>query len=204
MQCPRCGHNVAGNRESCMYCGAFVADQIPLDAKDSSNTGEDNVFVEKDGKGSIAVNVSVDQKVYEKLEDTPESLRQKVEEVLRQGEEKGFVEEKTDSYTFPESESNPQFATKPVEKILDTLAQIRHQHNDRRINYSIYRSMVIGVMKDFIDSFHNDLKLNYVINQIKDSPFAPYIDDEIYNELTKYFISKVSETSGTLGTEMKL
>jgi hypothetical protein len=59
MQCPRCGHNVAGNRESCMYCGAFVADQIPLDAKDSSNTGEDNVFVEKDGKGSIAVNVSV-------------------------------------------------------------------------------------------------------------------------------------------------
>jgi len=195
MQCPRCGHNVAGNRERCMYCGAFVEDQIPLDAKDSSKTGKDNVFVEKDGKGSIAVNVNVDQKVYEKLEDIPESLQQKVEEVLREGGTKGFVEEKTVSYTSPESESSPPFSPKPVEKILDTLAQIRHRLNDRQIDYGIYRSMVIGVMKDFIDSFHDDLKLNYVINQIKDSPFAPYIDDEIYNELTKCFISKVSGTN---------
>jgi len=199
MQCPRCAHNVAGNRESCMYCGAFVADQIPLDAKDSSKTGKGKVFVEKDGKGSIAVNVNVDQKVYEKLEDIPESLQQKVEEVLREGGTKGFVEEKTVSYTSPESKSSPPFSTKPVEKILDTLAQIRHRLNDRQIDYGIYRAMVIGVMKDFIDSFHDDLKLNYVVNQIKDSPFAPYIDDEIYNELTKYFISKVQKRQGLWG-----
>ena len=34
-----------------------------------------------------------------------------------------------------------------------------------------------------------------IISQIKDSPFAPYIDDEIYNELTKYLISTVSGTN---------
>lgn len=194
MQCPRCGHNVAGNRERCMYCGAFVADQIPLDPKDSSKTGKDNVFVEKDGKGSMTVKVNVDQKVYEKPEDIPESLRHKVEEAIREGGKKHFVEEKTFSATLPESESSATFGTKPIENILDTLAQIRHRHNDRQIDHGIYRTMVIGVMKDFIDSFHDDLKLNYVINQIKDSPFAPYIDDEIYNELTKYFISTVSGT----------
>ena len=49
-----------------MYCGAFVADQIPLDAKDSSMSGKDKAYFNKDGKGNIAVDV--DYKVYENLD----------------------------------------------------------------------------------------------------------------------------------------
>jgi len=192
MQCPKCGHNVSGNRERCMYCGAFVADQITLDEKDSLKTVKDNVFVEKDGKGSMTVNV--DQKVYEKLEDIPESLRHKVEEAIREGGTKNFIEEKTFSTTSPESETSASFGTKPIENALDALTKISNLLDDGQIKQPIYRKMAIGIMKDFINSFDDDFKLNFVINQIKDSPFAPYIDDEIYNELTKYFISKVSET----------
>ena len=190
MQCPKCGHNIADNRERCMYCGVFVTDQITLDAKDSSKTVKDNVFVEKDGKGSITVNV--DQKVYEKLEDNPESLRHKVEEAIREGGMKHFIEEKTFSTTLPESESSATFGTNPIENALDALTKISNLLDDGQIKHPIYRRMAIGIIKDFINSFDDDFKLNFVINQIKDSPFAPYIDNEIYNELTKYLISTVS------------
>jgi hypothetical protein len=171
-----------------MYCGAFVADQTPLAEKDASKKGKDNIFVEKDRKSSIAVNINVDQKVYEKLEDIPEYLRQKAEEALREDGKKHFVEYKTFSTTSPESGSSAP----PLEKILDILTHMKHRLNDGQVDHGIYRTMVIGVMKDFINSLPGDLRLNYVINEIKDSPFAPHIDDEIHNELMKYFISVAS------------
>lgn len=191
MQCPKCGHSVLGYRERCMYCGTFVTDQIAPVAKKSSNTVNDNVHVKNDGKGSITV--SVDKKIYKKLEDIPESLRHKVEEAIKEGGMKHFIEEKTFTKNLPEFESNAIFGTKPLDNTLDALAKINNLLDGGQIKQPIYRKMAIGIIKDFINSFDDDLKLSFVINQIKDSPFASYIDDEIYNELTQYFILKASE-----------
>jgi len=177
-----------------MYCGALVADQIPLDRKDASETGKDNVFVEKAGKGSRAVTVHVDQRVYEKLEDMPESLRQKAEEALREGGKKVFVEEKTVSYTFPGSKSSQVHGTLSLREVLNILPGIRKRFSNGEIDYGTYRQIAIGIMKDYINSFDDQTKLDYMLREIKDSPVAIYLDEDMYKELQGYVISIVSGT----------
>jgi hypothetical protein len=116
-----------------------------------------------------------------------------LEEAFREGGEKVFVEETIVSDVPPETEPAP-FGPEAIDQALNNLARIRNLFDDGQIQYDIYKRTVIGVMKDFINALHDDLKLNYVINEIKDSPFAPYIDDDIYNALTKHFVSLVSGT----------
>jgi len=194
MQCPKCGHNVPSSRDRCMYCGALVADQIPLDAEDASETGKDNVFVEKTGKGSGAVNLHVEQRVYQKLEDMPESLRQKAEEALREGGEKAFSEEKTVSYTFPGSKTSQVHGTLSLREVLNILAEIRKRFSNGEIDYATYRQIVIDIMKDYINPFDDQTKLDYILHEIKDSPVAIYFDEDMYKELQGYVISIVSGT----------
>jgi hypothetical protein len=176
-----------------MYCGALVANQIPLAEKDASGQRKGTVVVEKDGKGSIALNINTGQKVYKLLEDIPEPLRRMVEEALREDGKNIFVKETIVSDTPAEAEPS-QLGPEAIEQTLKNLARVRSLFDDGHITYDIYNRTVIGVMRDVINALHDDLKLNYVINEMKHSPFAPYIDDDIYNALTKYFVSVVSGT----------
>ena len=81
-----------------------------------------------------------------------------------------------------------------VLETLDAVAQMRNLLNGGQIEYETYKATVISIMKDFIDSFPEDRKLNYVVNEIKDSPFAPFVDDEIHHALIKYVLSSVAGT----------
>jgi hypothetical protein len=178
-----------------MYCGTSLGDQLPADAKQASVTWGKTIVFEKDGKTGSGVSMSVDESVYEKLGDIPEPLRRGIEEILREGGKSVFVEERTVSSTSAESEPGAPFAATSPEKIVDTLTQMKQWLDDGQIDHPIYKATVIGIMKDFIDSFPEDLKLKYVVNEIIDSPLAPFVDDKIHNELIKYFVSRAAGTN---------
>ena len=192
MKCPKCGHDVPSTRGRCLYCGASLGNQTAGDAKQASVPWGKTVVVEKDGKRGLGISINIGKRVHEELKDIPESLRRGMEELLSEGGKNHFAVEETVVSTLAASEPAVPFATKPIEQTLDVVAQMKKLLNGGQIEYQTYTTTVIGIMKDFIDSFPEDRKLNYVVNEIKDSPFAPFVDDQIHNDLIKYFVSRAA------------
>ena len=84
MECLKCGHRIPDKDDKCLYCGAWTRGEVPSETKT-----EPSQFVtasEKTGNRSAAVQVTPEEMKYKKLQDLPEPLRAKVEEMLRKGE----------------------------------------------------------------------------------------------------------------------
>lgn len=88
MECPKCGHRIPDRDDKCLYCGARVKGEVTSS--------------EKMGQISSGIQVTREGIDYKKLEDLPESLRAKVEEMLKKGENQN-VEVKIYRSPFPQS-----------------------------------------------------------------------------------------------------
>ncbi len=88
MQCPKCGHRIPDKDDRCLYCGAW--------------TGGEVTSSEQTGNSVSGIQVTREEIDYKKLQDLPEALRAKVEEMLRKGETQN-VDITTSHYHFPES-----------------------------------------------------------------------------------------------------
>jgi len=99
MECLKCGHRIPDKDDKCLYCGAWTRGEGPSKAK-----MEPSQFVtasEKTGNSFPGIQVTKAEMIYKKLEDLPESLRSKVEEMLRKGERQN-VEIKASFHNFLE------------------------------------------------------------------------------------------------------
>lgn len=88
MECPKCDHRIPDKDDRCLYCGAWTKGEVTSS--------------EKRDKNSSGIQVTNEEINYKKLQDLPESLRAKVEEMLKKGESQN-VAIKTSYYNFPES-----------------------------------------------------------------------------------------------------
>ena len=103
MECLKCGHRIPDKSDKCLYCGAWTRGEVPPDPR--TEPPQHVTPSDKTGDNSPGIPGTKEEMKYKKLEDLPESLRAKVEDILRKGErESQSVEIKTKipSYNFPE------------------------------------------------------------------------------------------------------
>jgi hypothetical protein len=88
VECPKCGHRVPDKDDKCLYCGAWTKGEVTSSEKMDNNLP--------------GIQVTKEEINYKKLEDLPESLRAKVQEMLKGGA--GQNMEITNSFNnFPDS-----------------------------------------------------------------------------------------------------
>ena len=88
MECPKCGHIIPDKDDKCLYCGAWTKGEVTSS--------------EKMDKNLSGIQITKEEINYKKLEDLPESLRAKVEEMLKKGPSQN-VEITNSFYNFPDS-----------------------------------------------------------------------------------------------------
>jgi len=107
MECLKCGHRIPDKDDKCLYCGAWTKGEVTYSEK----------TVIKDLSGIQVTKEKID---YKKLEDLPESLRAKVEEMLKKGESQN-VKIENSFYNFPESMDR----TSPKKKRISFLSALK-------------------------------------------------------------------------------
>ena len=106
MECPKCGHRIPDKDDKCLYCGAWAKGEV--------------TYAEKPVNNLSGIQVTKEEINYKKLEDLPESLRAKVEEMLKKGESQN-VEIENSFYNFPESMDR----TSPKKKKISFLSALK-------------------------------------------------------------------------------
>ena len=118
MECPKCKHKIPDKADKSLYCGARNKGEVfsrtetePLQFATSSREG---------GKSVWGAQVTKEEINYKKLEELPESLRAKVEEMLKRGETQS-AEIKNSFYNFPGSRDR----TSPNNKKMSFLSALK-------------------------------------------------------------------------------
>ena len=99
MECLKCGHRMPDRADKCLYCGWIRGEVI---SRTGTEPGPSATSSEKTGKNISPIQATPKEFRYEKIEDLPEDLRVKVEEMLKKGENRS-VEIKTSVSKFPDS-----------------------------------------------------------------------------------------------------
>jgi len=98
MECPKCKHKIPDKADKCLYCGSWTKGKVLCRTKTEPSQ---SVPPSREGGQSFwGAQVTKEEIKYEKLEELPESLRAKVEEMLKRGETQS-VEIKNSAYSFP-------------------------------------------------------------------------------------------------------
>ena len=86
MQCPDCGRNVQAGRQRCLYCGATVPKASEVVEGEATAVSVATMIHQEGEKAGAAFDTGGEEEVYFRLNDLPETLRQKVEEALTRGQ----------------------------------------------------------------------------------------------------------------------
>ena len=180
MQCPKCGRKVAGKREACMYCGASLDGQ-PSTLKNIHVDDDHNVIIASDQQ----------QKV--KLEDLPANLRHKAEEAIRKDDQEGTSSDERSVVHATSGAAFSEQAALSLEKTLTLLSQMQDSLHKGQIDSSIYERMATDIVKDYIASMDDNIKVNFVVNGITNSELSVYLTDAMLNDLRAFVISSVAD-----------
>ena len=55
---------------------------------------------------------------------------------------------------------------------------------------SVYDRMVADIVKDYISTLADDMKLIFVVNEIEGSEFSDYLNEKILKELRAFVLSQ--------------
>jgi hypothetical protein len=84
MECLKCGHRIPDKSDKCLYCGAWTGGEVPPDP--GTEPSQHVTSPEKTADHFPGISPTKEERKYQKLEDLPESLRAKVEDILKKGE----------------------------------------------------------------------------------------------------------------------
>ena len=95
MECPKCGHRIPEKDDRCLYCGTWTKGEV--------------TYAETPVNNSSGIQVAKEEISYKKLEDLPEPLRAKVEEILKMGEsQKGEIQKSFCNFLDSMDRTSPQ------------------------------------------------------------------------------------------------
>jgi hypothetical protein len=122
MECLKCGHRIPDKSDKCLYCGAWTRGEVPPDPR--TEPSQHVTSSEKTGDNFPGISLTKEEMKYKKLEALPESLRAKVEDMLRKGERESQnvgIKTKISSCNFPELMDR----TGPPKKKMSFLSALR-------------------------------------------------------------------------------
>ena len=180
MHCLKCGRKFSDKKKICIYCGASLDGQASPQAN-YLVTKDSNIFISEEQNNSV------------KLQNLPKHVRYKVEDDFRNGNDGAIVKEERTIVQPHLENTNEQRGAISLEKILTLLSKMKDSFNSGHLENSVYERMVLDIMKDFISTLDDDIKLNFVVNQIMDSELADYLNEEWLNNLRAFVISSLTD-----------
>jgi hypothetical protein len=180
VECPKCKRNLSVKKSTCLYCGAslngtFSNHKNRIDIKD---------------KNAVIVD---EKRTKVELTDLKESDLQKIEDAIREGKNEVIEKSQTQIQEISSDWKDNTPIALSFEKILTVLDKMKESYNDGQIEYRNYKQMVVEMVKDYISTLDNNLKVNFVVNEISASELSEYLDDEILKDLRAFVISSVSD-----------
>ena len=118
MECPKCKHRIPDKADKCLYCGSWTKGELL--SRTETEPSRFATSSQETGKSFLGTQVTKEEINYKKLEELPEPLRAKVEEMLKKGETQS-VETKKYSYRLPESMDR----TSPKKKKMGFLSALK-------------------------------------------------------------------------------
>jgi hypothetical protein len=179
VRCLKCGHENFGKKRDCIYCGASL---------EGETSREISYIVDK--KSSIFI--SDKQKNEVNFNELPEKVRRKIEDAVSKGKNEVIVKKETSVFQ-PHPTSAKQEHALSFEKVLALLSEMKNSFSEGRIEYDVYERMASDIVKDYISTLDDHIKVDFVINEIKNSEIYDYLDDKMIKDLKTFVISSVSD-----------
>jgi len=180
MKCLKCGREYSNKKEICIYCGA------PLDGQASPQT---NYIINE----ASNIFMSDQQNTEVNLKDLPESVRYRVEDDFRNGNDGVIVKEERTIVQPHLENTNEQSGALSLENVLTLLSKIRDSFNSGQLENSVYERMVSDIIKDYISTMADEIKLNFVVKEIINSELSDYLNEELLNNLRAFVISSLTD-----------
>ena len=180
MKCPRCKRSLAAKKKTCIYCGALLNDRFSnhktrIAINDNNSIIFNNEHTKVDLKG---------------LKETD---WREVKDAIGKDENGIVLKQQTQIRTDTSTQQIDKKLALPFEKILTVLDKIKKSHNDGHIEYAYYKQMVVDIVKDYLATLDENVKIHFIVNEIQDSELSDYLDDEILRDLTAFVISPKSD-----------
>lgn len=180
MKCLKCGREFSSKKEVCIYCGASLDGQASLQSNYIVNEVS-NIFI------------SDDQNTEVNLKDLPETVRYQVEDAIRKGNDKVIVKEESTIVQLPLASADEEPKALSFENVLIMLSKMGNSLNDGHLEHSVYEKIVTDILKDYISTLADNIKLDFVVNRITDSEVSDYLNEKILKDLRAFVISSISE-----------
>jgi hypothetical protein len=182
VRCLKCGREYAGQKKNCIYCGASLEGDVSQEINDIT-----------DKEGMIYISETQNKEV--SLKDLPEHARHKLEDAIRKGKKDVVVKEERTVIQAHSTDAKEEPALS-LEKVLTLLSEMKNSYNKGHFEYNIYERMVFDIMKDFIYTLDDDIKIEFVVNDINNSEISDYLNDKIIKDLRTCFIASTTDKKG--------
>jgi hypothetical protein len=176
MKCLKCGRPIPDKEKKCIYCGASL---------DGRSPSKINHNADKDGN-IIILDVHYETEMFQ---DLPEQARHMFEDAL--GEEKETVIAKEESTIVQDSLGleKEENVTASLGAVLTLLSKMKSSLESGNIGNREYNRMTFNIIKDYISTLPDDMQLNFVVHEIRDSELSGFINEGILKDLRAFVLS---------------
>jgi hypothetical protein len=118
--------------------------------------------------------------------------RQAISDAMRKGENHTVIDSKTQILQDHPARQETERPSKSFEEVLTLLGKMKIAYDQGQMNYGIYKRFVTDSIMDYVSSLDENIKINFIVNDIKNSDLKDYIDDDLHKELITSVLSSQS------------
>ncbi len=179
MECPKCKRRIPAKKTNCMYCGA------------SLNGAGPNFDTRITADGST-IGIVVGEQIRIEPNDLSEVDRQAILDAMQKGENHTVIDSKTHILQDPPAGQEEVSPSGSFEEVLILLGKMKSAYDGGQIEYPIYKRFVTDSIMDYTSAMDENIKINFIINEIKNSELNEYLDDDLHKELISSVLASQS------------
>lgn len=179
MECPKCNRRIPAKKTNCMYCGASLDGAGP------------NFDTRITADGST-IGIVGGKQIRIEPNDLSEVDRQATLDALQKGENHTVIDSKAQILQDPPARQEAEPPSRSFEEVLTLLSKIKSAYDEGQMDYGIYKRFVTDSIMDYTSAMDENIKINFIVNEIKNSDLNEYIDDDLHKELISAALSRQS------------
>ncbi len=179
MECPKCNRRIPAKKPTCMYCGASMDGAAP------------NFDTQITADGST-IGIVGGEQIRIDPNDLSEVDRQAILDAMRKGENYTVIDTKTQILQDHPAREEAERPSKSFEEVLILIGKMKSAYDEGQIEYPIYKRFVTDSIMDYTSALDENIKINFIINEIKNSDLNEYLDDDLHKELISSVLASQS------------